>query len=131
MSKQVTFRRNMKKVIGITLEEISKLPEWHIAIENKPYQKFTMEVIDNRGSEITFAMDHWITVNGDLCSDPDVTFRYNTSTGEITPLSYQNMVAYTVADTDIKRASLLEFMVMWSKNLVDQGFGKTREESVK
>ena len=131
MSKQDIFKRNMEKVIGINFEEISKLSEWNIAIKNEPFQKFTMEIIGWDVGSTTFAMDHWVTINGDLCSDPDVTFKFNHVTGEITPLSYQNITAYTVSDTDIKRASLMDFMVLWSKNLVDQGFGEAREKNTK
>jgi hypothetical protein len=100
-------------------------------VENTPYMPLTIE----RHGDVVY-LSHTSVMNGDLMSDPLMTFRIDDEMKVAAPLTFQNdwtgtyqeVWGYTETGQKGKRVrlerDLISFAVDWLRNLRDQGFGK-------
>lgn len=113
------------------------------ADKNEGYAKFTadgfMDLVveklyynDYEGNPV-YSISHYGIQNGDLMADPDVTFSISREAGNLMPLTYRN--DYMGIDQQIFKQKdgktlysprmlidIDEFMYLWRKNILAQGF---------
>lgn len=88
-----------------------------------------------------FSITHYGEQNGDLMSDPDMTFSVNHTTQTIIPLSYRNDYVGMYQEVIQKRngklmysisllKSLDDFLWTWLKNIKEQGFSPDKFEAI-
>jgi hypothetical protein len=78
------------------------------------------------GFEAVYSVSHYGKQNGDLMSDPDMTF--GMKEGKFYPLSFRNdyagvdqeVISYNGAVDLRQQKELAEFAEMWFNNIVDQ-----------
>lgn len=130
----IQMARDIFSTIYLKMEQLGILdiPEGHWKkIENDPYMPLSIE----RHGDVVY-LSHTFIQNGDLMSDPLMTFGVVESMKMAAPLTYelssigkyQEVWGYTPDGKMGKRAALerdlASFAVQWLRNIRDQGFGK-------
>lgn len=121
----------MKLVVTKILEARSQMDrfksgEIHLTIFNEPYLRLSIERHDNK-----VTVTHYIEINGDLVSDPDMEFVigaddnwYPVAIQYADGSYYRARFSKNGADfVNLKNAEgLKRFSDLWAKNIRDQGF---------
>jgi hypothetical protein len=84
------------------------------------------KIMGRNGFEAVYSVSHYGKQNGDLMSDPDMTF--GMKEGKFYPLSFRNdyagvdqeVISYNGAVDLRQQKELAEFAEMWFNNIVDQ-----------
>jgi len=125
MRGHIGIRKNLEKLLGHKIEEVKYFKV--DSLEN--YQRFVLELLYTTNTHKHYSMAHYYECNGDLVSDPDVTFAID-SNGEIFPQSFQNSIYFddryfnleTKKYCPAKCRELMAFLTMWTTNLLRQGY---------
>lgn len=105
----------------------------HYKFTSEGYEDLSIENLgycDHWGNPV-YSMTHYYEQNGDLMSDPDMTFSVNDRLGYIMPLTYQQdcfglyQEVFTNGGKQYSPRLLHEldsFLAKWSTNIINQGF---------
>lgn len=90
------------------------------------FMDFHCDILNKNHSHIRIALQHYYKhPSGDLIPDPDMVVDVDTNRKTASAVAFQNAFVYhTVEDCKDPKAlrdSMNEFLLMWLKNLADQG----------
>jgi len=109
-------------------------------VSNDPYMPLTMDVLADTEYGRVISISHTFLQNGDLMADPDMQLlvKFNKQTVQAMTFQndglgiYQECLFFDDAGKLLVRMNLLkelnQFLDMWTKNLIDQGFVEAAKE---
>lgn len=123
MTRVARMYRNLEIVLG----GFDLIPD-AAQIENPPYMKLSLDRLPQDRERTVIALAHNYIMNGDVVPDPDMTMAIDRTNKTVEALTYQDISRYDVVYPEPGRyspglkKSLNQFLDMWLKNLVSQGF---------
>lgn len=104
-------------------QAITERHDFHLTAKVAGFMKLVIEVTPT--GEVSVA--HYTTQQGDSMRDPEIVF--NPQTWHAVEITQDFMGQYHRARPGCYLRDAEEFATFWAKNLVDQGFTKTKEIS--
>lgn len=121
------YERNFEKLEKLGL--IKEIKEGSTTLKSGSFMDLHFEIHNIEKDLVYGSMAHYYEQNGDLCPNPDISFRIDRTAGTIEVLDYSDYFGYQNVYTEdgkgvyLKRKnSLNRFLGQWLSNLKKQGF---------
>lgn len=141
MIKKARHAGTNYKMIRPFVEKVNEVGS--VRFKKDGYMDLTVEYLEysDYAGKPVYSICHYGIENGDLMRDPEITFSVDQATGTVTPLTFQNDYGGLYDEVFIEKngktlyspsrlKGVDDFMNMWLKNIINQGFDPERFEKI-
>lgn len=96
--------------------------------KSQGFMDLNYDIVELQESGFRIALSHYYKhPSGDMIPDPDMVIEIDPRNQMVTPISYQDSYTYQAVDSGSSKSDdklvsdLLDFLLMWAKNLAAQG----------
>lgn len=133
MIKKARHAGTNYKMVRQFIEKVDEVGAAHFKSDG--FMDLTVEYLEysDYAGKPVYSMCHYGVENGDAMRDPEIIFSVDAESGSVTPLSFRNDYGGLYEEVFIERdektlyspsrlKEVDDFMNMWLKNIISQGF---------
>lgn len=101
-------------------------------LESGGYMPLSLDFLYDEDEKYVIAMAHYGEQNGDLMADPDMEIEITPATCSARAMTYRNDYVGVSQDVQYQphlQKDLNDFLHMWTKNIIDQGFAYSKGDT--